>query len=189
MPFLCRGKINNLLELFHTLPLSLGIAEPCKDAPAVPQHPPPVALPTPQCPLHSQAVTWLSTQRRWVCSTRPQLPPELHQTLPEECSCPTSCWAAGRNRSSLGICLDTAATQALQGKHTVGRLRGWGAGWGNVWGARMVGQLGSYRIIGWFGLEGTLKIIWGTSPPVCIYNLWQTISAGRGALQKGNSLF
>lgn len=35
------------LELFHTLPLSLGIAEPSKYAPAVPQRPPPKALPTP----------------------------------------------------------------------------------------------------------------------------------------------
>lgn len=56
MHFLCRGKINNLLELFHTLPLSLGIAEPCKDAPAVPQHPPPVALPTPHHAGHTLPV-------------------------------------------------------------------------------------------------------------------------------------
>lgn len=42
-------------------------------------------------------------------------------------------------RAGLHSCAPRAAgTQDTAGKHTGDRFRGWGAGWGNVWGARMM---------------------------------------------------
>lgn len=111
MPFLCRGKINNLLELFHTLPLSLGIAEPCKDAPAVPQHPPPVALPTSHHAGHALPVASVPCQAATAVLSvgHPQNSTKPLQD-PEERSCPISRWAAGRNRK---FCRDTPGTSPL----------------------------------------------------------------------------
>lgn len=81
-PFLCRGGINNLLELFHTLPLSLGIAELCKDCPSASScsgtaHFTPRWAHTPMATVTCQAV---DTALLGV-ETLPALPTELHQSL------------------------------------------------------------------------------------------------------------
>lgn len=103
-----RGNKQSTVALFHTLPLALGIADPCKDAPAVPQHPPPVALPTPHHAGHTlpmasvtcQAVPWLGTQHCWMWASAQPSPQNSTKPLqdPEECSCSIS-------QASPGICL------------------------------------------------------------------------------------
>lgn len=68
-----RGDFFPPLELFHTLPLSPGTAEPYNYAPAVPQHPPTMALPT---AVTMRAGTMPSAglrRRRWPRRLHPPL--------------------------------------------------------------------------------------------------------------------
>lgn len=89
--FLHRGGINNLLELFHTLPLSLGVAELCKDAPEGTLS----ILLLWHWPLHTEH-----------CDPG-TLPTQLHQTLAGSRSVPAPSPRGVQEGTgtSLGICL------------------------------------------------------------------------------------